>query len=329
VGTGNLIRKPSDPLLADDELSLACTYYPLGFSVNVRTNSRDVLAAASEAWGMWLPEFDNDPIDLRIAVQEQGALAPEPAYRRQDHLLSAVSDHDNYAVLDLERLFAYAFFSRKTVSDRAWFRWYFLDTMGLFLLAQRHVTAVHAATVARDGRGIALCGKPAAGKSTLAWACARAGWTYVSDDATWLLTEGAGRSALGRWHQVRFRHDAPLLFPELDGYVSRVRPNGKLSIEVPTSEFPFVHTTPRCEIHAAVFLDRTGTHPAGFVRMPAREAAEAMLSEYGPLYREEVLVGYRAVVDRLLQAPAYRLRYKSLGEGIELLGKLHAGLGPA
>ena len=294
--------------------------------MNLRTNSREVVASAQESWGAWAPEFDNAPIEVRIVVQDRGELAPEPVFRSQAHLFSVVSDQDNYAVMDLDALFGYAFLSERTVRDHSWFRWFFLDTMALWMIAQRYTMAVHAACVARDGAGILLCGRSGAGKSTLAWACARSGWTYLTDDSSWLLMDGRGREVLGRPHQARFRHDAPALFPELQGYVSRVRPNGKLTIEVPTSLFPGIRTAPRCEIGAAVFLDRSGRRPAGYERIRAVEAAEEILGEYSSLYRDEVRAGYRRRVQRMLEAPAYRLRYKNLEEGIELLGDLHAGL---
>lgn len=307
------------------DLSLVSTYHLLGFPLRLATNSPDVLESAAESWGMWSPEFDREPIDLRVTVEEEGDLALEPEFRARGHLFSIVADRHNYAVMDLDRLSAYAFVSRRTVADHAWFRWYFLDLMGMYLLGQRHVAAVHAACVARDGRGILLAGQSCAGKSTLAWACARAGWTYLSDDATWLLADSPAGEVLGRPHTIRFRHDAPRHFPELAGYISRVRPNGKLSIEVPTSAFPRIRTAARCRPAAVVFLDRRGRRAAGFEAVDAETVVENLFGDIS-LYREETLRRHRILIGRLLQAPVYRLRYKSLQEGIALVEELHASL---
>jgi len=307
------------------ELPYRATFHPLGFTVHVASNSHEVLQAAAESWGMWAAEFALDPVELQIVVQEEGDLALEPEFRTRGHLFSVVADRHNYAVMDLDRLFGCAFVSQRTVSDHAWFRWHFLDAMGLFLLAQKHAMALHAACVARNGAGILLAGASCAGKSTLAWACARAGWTFLGDDATWALMEGPGRKVFGRPHLVRFRHDAPRLFPELEGFLARVRPNGKLSIEVPTSTFPHIRTASRCEAAAVVFLDRSGRRRSGFERVASGTAAAALLGEL-EMHREQVRQRYRGVVRRILEAPAFRLRYKSLEEGIALLGELHAGL---
>lgn len=322
--TRALTRKTDVPLL-NEELPFSGIFHPLGFHLNLSTNSREVLECANESWGMWSPEFPGDPVEVRVIVQEEGDLALEPEYRARGHLFSMVSDRHNYGVIDLDRLFAYAFVSRKTVSDHVWFRWFFLDPLGLFTLAQRHAMALHAACVARDGRGILLAGLSCSGKSTLSWACARAGWTFVGDDASWLPMNGNGREVLGWWHKARFRHDAPELFPELQRYVSRIRPNGKLNIEVPTSAFPNIRAQSRCAVEAVVFLDRSGRHEAGMETMDAANAARELLS--GPsLHRPEIVERYREVVRRLLQVPAYRMRYKSLEEGIALLGDLHERL---
>lgn len=307
------------------ELPLVSTYHPLGFPLHLATNSPDVLESAAESWGMWSPESDSEPIEIRVTVEEEGDLALEPEYRARGHLFSAVADRHNYAVLDLDRLSAYAVVSRRTAGDHAWLRWYFLDLMALYLLEQRHVAAVHAACVARDGRGILLAGPSSAGKSTLAWACARAGWTYLSDDATWQLAGSDGRVVLGRPHVIRFRHDAPRHFPDLAGYISRVRPNGKLSIEVPTSAFPHVRTAARCRPAAVVFLDRRARCAAGIQPLDAEDAVAELLGEVS-LHREETLRRHRILIGRLLQAPAFRLRYKSLEEGVALVEELHAGL---
>ena len=321
------LSHPSDPVLQDTDLPLRGTFHPIGFPLNLATNSEEVLRSAEESWGAWGAEFDRPPLELRVIVEEEGELAMEAEFRTRDHLFSVVADRHNYAVMDLDRLYGYAFVSRKTVQDHAWFRWWFLDTMGFFLVAQRYVMAVHAACVARGGRGILLAGESRAGKSTLAWACARAGWTYLSDDAAWLLMDGDGREVRGRRHTVRFRHDAPDLFPELQGYVSRVRPNGKLSIEVPTTEFPHIQTAARCQAEALVFLDRSGRRAAGFEKMQPQEALDNLMGELA-FHRDETRARYREVTLRLLQAPAYRMRYKSLEEGIALLGELHERLRP-
>ena len=202
-------------------------------------------------------------------------------------------------------------------------RVYFLEGMVYMLLAQRYVVPMHAASVARNASGILLCGHSEAGTSTLADGCARAGWTYVADDCTWLLpgADAGDRLAIGRSHLVHFRDDAPRLFPELETYAARTRPNGKLSIEVPLADFPQIRTSRRCRVDSVVFLDRcAGTSPAIWP-ITSEEMMERLMGDMNS-DGEEVNAMYEKTVRRLAEVPSYRMRYEGLDEAIGLLAKL-------
>jgi hypothetical protein len=76
-------------------------FYPLGFPLEIATNSGDVIAAATESWGGFACEFEREPIRVRAIVQPGGAdSAPEPVYRLQGGLLAIVSDRVNFAACD-------------------------------------------------------------------------------------------------------------------------------------------------------------------------------------------------------------------------------------
>jgi len=253
-------------------------------------------------------------------VGNDGDLAPEPTFRAHYHLLSIVSDAHNFAGIDCKSLLAYAYISSKTAADHTWFRWFFLEPMVYFILVQSYAMPIHAACVAKNGRGILLSGASGAGKSTLAFACARAGWTFISDDATSLLMDSEDRIAIGKPHQARVRDDAPRLFPELEGYCTRARPNGKLSIEVLLQDFPQIRTALHCRIDRIVFVDRGPGRP-GFERVPSEEMAAAILDDM-PSYGPEVRARHEKTMSRLLDVPAYRLRYERLEDALVLLEEL-------
>lgn len=313
-----------DPLLHDIALPLAVDYFPLGFRVRVITNSPDVQAAAQESWGRYGPEFHRPLLEVRVIVRAEGDLAPEPTFLAQAHVITVVADRDNFACVDFKTPFAHAFVSQKTAADHSWFRWFFLEPMVYLLLTQAYTVPMHAACIAREGRGILLSGPSGAGKSTLAFACARAGWTFVADDATSLLQESDDRVVIGKPHEARVRDDAPRLFPELEGYITRARPNGKLSIELPLDEFPNIQTALHCRIDAIVVLNRREGTP-GLEAIPTEEISETLLSEM-PSYGHEVRSRHQHAVGRLLAVLAYRLRYEKLEDAIKLLDGI---LGPA
>jgi HPr Serine kinase C-terminal domain len=305
----------------DVDLPFSGTFYPVGFRVEITTNSRDVLAAASESWGMYGKESDRPPVRLRIIVQEQGGLAPEPVVRGQAQRCAIVSDRDNFAFCDGVSRFGYAYLSAKTVADRPWFRWHFLEAMAYVLLVQWDAVPVHAACVEWNGTGVLLCGASGAGKSTLAFSCARAGWTYIADDAAWLLPDVEDRSAVGRCHHVRLRQDAGTLFPEVGSYAAKARPNGKLTIEVPLAEFPEIRTAVRSRIGVLVQLDRRPGARATATEVPSEQIVDRLIADM-PSYGDEVNGTSVATARRLITLPAYRLEYDDLAQTLPVLSNL-------
>lgn len=313
-----------DPLLCDHELPLSGTFYPAGFPLHIATNSHLVLDAATCSWSNFRQEFDVPAMEFRIMVEAGSLACVDPIFRKQGHLLSFVSGAANFATGDCLTLSAAFHLSEALVADQPRFRWFYLEAMAYMLLTQRHVVSLHAACVAGHHGGILLCGKSGAGKSTLSFACARAGFTFLSDDCTWLLTGSDHPVAVGKPHQMRFRHDAARHFPELQDYPAKPLPNGKLSMEVPTNLFPGVRTASRCPISTLVFLERGGDRPAGRERMPACDAVASLLAEL-PSYGPDVNAIHERAIHALTKLPAWRVHYRALNDAVGLLSEIGAG----
>jgi hypothetical protein len=312
--------KRIDPMLCDFDLALSGTFYPAGFPLQLATNSRHVLGAAAESWAPFACEFNTPPMEFRVVVEPGGDPAAEPTFRKQLHFLSFVSDAHNFAAGDCVTLAASFHLSEATVADHARLRWFYLEAMAYMLLTQRYVVSLHAACVACRGAGILLCGKSGSGKSTLSFACARAGFTYVSDDCTWLLAGSEENIAIGKPHHVRFRHDAARHFPELAGYPASMHPNGKPSIELPTSLFPSVRTASRCPIRWLVFLDRAREGAARVERMGSMDVVASLLADL-PSYGPEVNAIHEKAIHSLAVLPAWQLTYRTLEDAIRLMSQ--------
>jgi hypothetical protein len=319
--SGDLKRVLSDPLQQTIELPFRHTYCPFGFRLDLASNSREVLDAADENWGTYEPEYDDPPLTIRVLVQPGSQLSPQPVHRVQGHLYSVIASRENYAVVDLDALFAYAWVTERTIADHSWFRWFYLDAMAGTMLAQRHVVPMHSACVERNGIGVLLWGPSGMGKSTLAYACARAGWTFIADDSTILPQNRCDCVVTGKPHQARFREDAPRLFPEFDGYATRARPTGKLSIEVPMKALPGIRSAVRSEVKRMVFLDRGKAR--GLERIGVESALEQMMQD-SRSYGEETQARHERALRRLLHAPMYRLCYERSQDAIEALESLTA-----
>ena len=312
-----------DPLLYGTELSLTGSYHPLGFPVTVLTNSSSVLDAAERSWGPFPKLFDETALEIRIVVGEQGSPAPgaTPAVRGQQHLVTIVADGANFAVCDYRARFGFCWITGASVRDQRYFRWHFLEAMVYVLLTQLHLTPIHGAFVARNGHGLLLCGEAGSGKSTLSFACARAGWTFLSDDTSYMLRRSDEAMVLGKPLQISLREDAPRLFPELAGREPVVTANGKTAVELSTSGMPNLTVAFQHAADTIVFLRRDGTEPAR-VSPVERATVIARLAKEIPMLGGEVHREQVASLEKLAAKPTFELHYGALDSAVDALGRL-------
>ena len=179
-------------------------------------------------------------------------------------------------------------------------QYFFLEPAATSHLSTRYTTPIHAGCVALDGRGMLFCGDSGAGKSTLSWACARAGWGYVSDDATFLLHGKDERIVTGNCHKVRLRLPAAELFPEIAGLEPTPRAEGKPSIEFPTASLPHIRQAEAAQVDFIIFLNRNWGGSPELTPYP-REKARSFMRQvlFGT---PELLAVQYAAVERLLAA---------------------------
>jgi len=312
----------NDPAGADFPLPLSATFYPLGFPLHLETNSPDVLAAASENWGHFSPAFTEAAARIRLAVSESDTmLSPtRSVFRSSGHLMSMFADQENFMVLDFSQRFAFGWVTRAVASDHPLLRYRFLTAAATMLVEQIALAPLHGALIAREGCGVMLCGESCGGKSTLSYACARAGWTFVSDDGTFLVRNRSDRYAIGNPYSLRLREDALRFFPELAGQLAVVRPNGKVAVELFTRELP-VRTALGSSIEHIVFLDRKdsgGVHLRPYNQHFAAREFERFCS-FGTT---DVRAAQKGCYQRLLSAGLWELRYARLDDAIVRLEEL-------
>lgn len=316
------IQVTADPVFSAFELPLRRTFFPLGYPLVLETNSRDVILAAEEGWGESERMFSQDPVRVCLGVTEGDSESPAAAsvIRAREHLMSIVAGSENFMVCDFDQGFAFGWVARSTAADHALLHYQFLTAGGAGLAQQRAFAPIHGALVMRRGTGVLFCGDSFAGKSTLAYACARAGWTYVSDDGTFLVRGRNDRYAIGEPYSIRFRTDAPELFPELADHAPTVRPNGKIAIEVRTHDLG-VSTARGCIVDHVIFLERENCGPASVDHYP-RDRALEYWAQYAVLGSGEVRAAQRRSHELLLRARLWRMRYSHLDDAVSQLERI-------
>lgn len=322
------LKTHSDPLGYNLPLRLRARYYPMGYALDLETNSEDVRRAAGWIWGKF-PQASHredssaNPPTMRVIVAGKNATAPPvPSMPRgQNHLVSFIHGAENFAVCDLGRGFTWACLTQDVARDAAYLRYHFLEPAGYLMIDARHFRALHASCVALDGRAVVLCGDAGAGKTSLAYGCARRGWTYLSDDATHIVRESPDRIVAGRPYRIRFRESARRLFPELQAFTPELRPNGKLDIEVDTGALG-IAVALECRASHIVFLNREpGPARARTCPFPRAEA-EARLADpicYGD---ERIRAAQQRTLQHFLQLPTCELNYSGIDDAESVLRAL-------
>ncbi|MFL6416034.1 MAG: HPr kinase/phosphorylase [Bryobacteraceae bacterium] len=311
-----------DPLLASRDFFYSRTLFPLGFPLRVESNSQHILRAASETWGYFPQAFQQESLVLSLGVSENqsDSLPRAPSFRSRGHLLSIVSDPENFIVCDFASGYQFGWVTEAAAKDPAFLYYFFLDVSVLTTIQQKYLAPIHGACVADNGSGIVLCGPSSAGKSTLAYACSRAGWTYVSDDATFLVRSESARSAIGNCHTIRFRENTKRFFPELFHLPSSTRPNGTQRVQAFTRDLP-IQTIPACRLEHVVFLNRNQTGGAQLQPFDKEWALDWFTSftSYGA---ESVRHEQQRAYESLLTAPVWELSYSDLEDAVSLLNDL-------
>ena len=291
-------------------------FHPLGYPVLVESDASAPLRIAEESWGSRQPLFEAAPLHLTIHIEQGGLPAAAPVYQASADGFSLSCNHVTRGEFSIRAHAACLHISTAALERPEWFRHQLLECLVLTALDTIYFVGLHAACVVPPdgrGRGVLLCGTSGSGKSTLAYACARAGWIFVSDDSH--LAQGTENIVTGSSGEIRLREPARKLFPELLMKPSVTAPNGKQCIEVDPAE-------------AFVVADSaTARHCVFLSRRPGR----AVLSRYAEDCAVEYFMGYNTRHDRssaeqrlreFVRDGTWLLEYERLEDAIAMLETL-------
>jgi hypothetical protein len=293
-------------------------FYPLGFPLSLLTNCLQVLNAARAEWGDWQRLFDAPAAELRVDVSDAvpQQLPDKVTFTATREAFRWFADDEHQATADPAAGWARARLSKTAAEDAEWVRFHFLEGIAQHMATSRYLTPFHASCAAHQGRGSLFVGDSQAGKTSLAYACARHGWTYVSDDGSYLVrSEAARRLVVGSPYTIRMRPDAPELFPELRGHPVEIRGNGKPILRVR----PPFSASATAEIDRLVFLRRT---PSAEARLTPcdHEIARAECAKWFYTWDPEVHAEQLAALDTMLAGCRIEtLEYSNLDRAVDIL----------
>jgi hypothetical protein len=315
-----------DPLGYNTPLPLKREYFPLGFPLLMESNSTEVLAAAETSWPETAGRFSAPRLHMRVvtAPGQDSHWPPAPRYRAQGKFLSLAADASHFAACDFEAGTAACWVSEALAANHTQFRYHYLEGIVYSLLGYQRLTPIHASCVALSGKGALLSGPPGTGKSCLAYACSRAGLTFVSDDVGYLVRGDAGNRIVGRPRFLRLRPSAIELFGDLRGTPVGADVEGEPILEIPLTTIEGIQTAPECFAAATVFLERQADTRANLTRIQPSTAVERLVRELPVIdptaNREQV-----ASIEKLVERGAWKLHYGDLPGAVQAIKQLLSG----
>jgi hypothetical protein len=111
------------------------------------------------------------------------------------------------------------------------------------------------------------------------------------------------------------------LFPELADRLTTIRPNGKVAIEILTSELA-IKTAAGCRVDHVVYLNREGHNGPALLGRLSKERALEDWSKYNVFGTAEVREARRHCHERLSGAQLWEMRYSDLDDAVVRLNRL-------
>lgn len=215
----------------------------------------------------------------------------------------------SFGFADPGKGFAAAFVTPELCADAALLQSAFLECLAFTLVTRQRPAVLHAAGVVWKERGLLLTGGIGTGKSTLAYACLRAGFRLIAEDVVYVETQPEGVTAWGNPWYIHLLPDTRRFFPELEVHraVSLFDGRAKARLDV-CARFPNAPAT-HGAIHAIVSLGRAeGTESA---LLPADAAVLRHALTHFPDDPPLDHVAQEGAVDRLLVRRSAHLRVGS------------------
>jgi hypothetical protein len=277
-----------------------------GTNCFLSTNSRAVVDSVSRLHPL-AEKMLSRSFEMGVLVDSSLTRGVEgnPQFRGMDHLVFAFFNDKETFTFDLRRSTVFGVVSPQTAADPYFWNELLLPIALGVLGTTIGIVPIHAACLDRNGRALLIAGPSGAGKSTLAVALSRQGLSLVSDDWTYVGSDGNGLTTYGLRASVKLLPDAAHHFPELN----RMRPakslNGEMAYEVDPRHVFGCSVRFDSKPSSLLFLERLGEACCEFIPIvPSTiesffEAnSERLPSEFAPaMARRSEIIGQLARID--------------------------------
>ena len=289
-----------------DRLPLQARISVAGANGLVSTNHPSVLGSI----GRWLaPNYGS--VSFGIDVLVDAALQPSsaaPAFRGMGHLAFASFGNDMFGFDLLRRRISGVVCQQTAADDRFW-QFVLLPIAIGVMGSVLGVVPMHCACLEWKGEGVLITGASGAGKSTLAAAMAQYGFTFLSDDWTYVSDPGGRVVAQGLNVPLKLLPDAKRFFSLSDRQLALAM-NGEWAYEVEVSKFG-AKTKTATEPKRLLLLERSERKAPHFDPVNPQLICDFFerSSERLPACLHEAQKVRSRIIDRVANLGCWRFRY--------------------
>jgi hypothetical protein len=278
------VLDPADRVarLAHDNLPVGARFLVAGSIWDLKSNSQEIFRAMRETFDLAADGQSPADLDLRFHVDfavQDAPLWPKPHFRALDHLYYATYGPCDSMLVDQSGRRVIGSFSAAVASDLSYWKQTILPILLGIASASIRVTPLHCACVVKDGSGLLLAGESGAGKSTSALSLSLSGFSYLSDDCTYLSRTNTGIRAWGLPTPVKLLPDAVSYFSEVALLKPVLSLNGELALAVDPTEVFNVRRCLSCDPRWLVFLERKVDSAPVIKPMSSLEAASRLAAD--------------------------------------------------
>jgi hypothetical protein len=309
-GLRKVVEHPAnDPTLSRFPADIRLRFEVLGYNLRIETNHPNVERAARESFGPALPEHGEPELTVRILVhhvpEEPNWRPGQPLIREQLGLYTATSSRATNLVAALDLGVAMGFVSEQAASHAEFLRFAIVQSAAFGLVTHRSLAAVHSACIWRDGTMLMLRGIPGAGKSTLAYAALRRGFSMIAEDVVYAREESGRMMCYGLPWIMYMLPDAARFFPELEGQLTVERANGERKIGLAVDEWFPGQVRTSAEVGPIIFVARSADD--GHRIVPLEPEAALPLLDVTAIDAERRNDAGSQLWDHFLTLPLYRI----------------------
>jgi len=295
-------------------LPLKARFIVTGAVWEVSTNSEEILEILRDVFQS--SENNRSPAELEVFFHVDFALpAPIrqtfPHFRALEHLYYGTFGSGDSMLVDQFNRRVVGSFSLATVGDASYWKRVILPCLLGITSSCVGITPVHCACVERNQLGLLIHGESGTGKSTLALSLSLKGFSYVSDDCTYISHSGNRMRSWGSSAPLKLLPEAKAYFPLLANVVPSRSLNGELAFEVDPKEVFGIKRSVSCDPRWLFFIERTDKPTFDCLSISREESAVRLASDLELLppciaaQREHQL----AVIDTLVQRECRLVRH--------------------